>query len=617
MHHIHPLPNPLFRRDCVSCPSRPPACNCNSNQNCILTSQSCDSCAVASCVDRAKPSSGGASQGALIGSIVGALVFLFLVLGAFFWWKRRAGRRSTAEPAATKEKNAMSSDPNTRPASAAASTRVSRMPSTRGLDVENNRGADPFSDTTSSHSGSRPSSRQAIPIGMESTSPTGTTFTVPVRPQRSPENQLKEDRVLSNQSLEPPRLNYAPSQRSGFTVDSVDSAASSAMDALYESPTIVTGGSRQVIGAVRAEVVQVGSTSGSAVTTPRSMSQTRRVQPGPSPLSTSFSRSTTFPPISEDPFADQASMRSQNTAATNMTFGVAGRMTPARTLSPKSATTVGSPLRMDGARTSLEDLSHPLAPGAGVGTPPGSVHTTARSSPSSNHSFAVDPYPGLPPPTRRNSNESFISSASRADSVLAAFPFVPPSPLPSSHAKSPLSVVFDPNRQSNGSSFTASSAPPLPTSRLPMVSHNAFPSNVPSSEDNTMLVPPSKEAPRRASRATNALSRVSTASSVLGGFHFQFDDGSVEAVPEMPPLNSGLFGHPDDQEYSLNARTKQPIAAEVGGTGEVGEDMVTPVEHVKTSSERTEEHRDVGGERATLDTLALSQAVAAHRLDYD
>ena len=500
-----------------------------------------------------KQGSGGSSQGELIGTIVGALVFLSLVVGAFFWWRRRT--RAAEQQASVKEKNTATAtvDGVSPPVNPTANEAVV---SSYGADIE--AGGNPFVEA--SHPITPHSSRHTIPIGIEKTSPTGTTFTVPVRPQRSPENQLKDDpstrpdRPVSGHSLEPPKVGYAASQRSRFTVGSVDSTASSATDALYESPTIVTGGARQVIGAVRAEVVQVSSTTPAVAMAPRSFSQMRRAQPGPSPLSGAV------PPIAEDPFSDQMGRNSQSSAATDMTFGVVGVASYPRKLSSR-ARPGSTPLRM--APTSLEDVGHPLSSSVTGSINTNSPPVTAQSISSSKSS--IDPYSNLPPPTRRSSRESFASSTSRTDSVLAAFPFVPPSPLPSLNPKSPLSIVIDPNRDSNGSNIMSTSSIPTPVtgapSRSPLVA-NVFPTSIISTEEDI-----SRKVPRPHS-STSGLSR---ASSGLAGFHFHFDDGNdAQGTPELPPLNRHMFNHPNDSESSLSVRKQ--TAVEGGETESPGPD---------------------------------------------
>jgi hypothetical protein len=88
---------------CITgCPALP-ACQCNDNQRCELTAQTCGACAEVKCVDIVRPKekfSGGAIAGACLGGLVGATIFSFVV------WKlcgKKRKRSSLGASAAEKE----------------------------------------------------------------------------------------------------------------------------------------------------------------------------------------------------------------------------------------------------------------------------------------------------------------------------------------------------------------------------------------------------------------------------------------------------------------------------------------------------------------------------------
>lgn len=543
------------------------------------------------------------SPGAIAGAVVALLTFLFLVVGGFLWWRVRSGRRAAAT-----EKGVESAAPGggagpTSPSP--VNPRLSRpLEKTPGEDNEN-----PFESTGSVRTGAP--SAQSIPIVIASdghtspkpVSPTGTTFTgVPQRPARAPDLDIRNTPPFdkpSSAGLEPPRPNYAPSQRTDFTTSTMDSTASSAMEALYESPTIVTGVKRTVIGAARGEVVPVASV-GSNPNSPNGSRPLRRTLAGPSPLSNHhFSRGNLPTTSEEDPFADDGmSMRSQSTAMTNMSFGM-GTPTPSiRSLQPTIASRVNvASLARSATLRSIGSRS------AGLSAAP------AQSS--FEHPLSTADITETYPPHRPESVQSF---ASNTDSVLASFPFVPPSPLPTSTSRSPLSVVFTPgesNRESAGSSMfgsenpSAESIPPLPktpdiaalnsarsSSQVTTAGHSPLSNPIAAAqlEDNELPSPP-YVVPARAS----AMSRESTASSGLGQFDFQFGPGPDEQTTptSQPQVRSDSNALPLDDKaiFGENASSKVP------SSGDVQEERAAA--------------------RASLDLLTLSRDLTANKLEYD
>lgn len=615
-----------------------------------LTLRSCTVCAQAECIPIASSSSSGVGKGALAGAVVGVLAFLFLVIGGFLWWRRRSAHRRAV--AASREK-AIENIPGVGPSStlpphltamgavnnhnatSPTNPRFSRplMPAsekTPGIENEN-----PF-ETASVRSGAP--SAESIPIAMASEgqlSPTGTAFTggVPQRPARSPDLNIRNTPlgggVLSSagaanaNGLAPPRRNYAPSQRTDFTTSTMDSTASSAMEALYESPTIVTGVKRTVIGAGRSEVVPVTSV-GSSPSTPRGMltptsasgpSSRRNTHgtPGPSPLAQSGFMRTELAPViheEEDPFGDSMSLRSQSTNMSNMTFGMGTPSASVRSFAIAQPTVAS---RVNVASLARSATLRSIG-GASTAPPSAAAHFSEHPL-DADDTASVDLYP---PHRRGGSVQSF---ASNTDSVLASFPFVPPSPLPTSSSRSPLSVVFDSrnsHRQSGASSMFGSesvmtaddNAPPLPnTHDLAALNSNSNSARA-TAGSHSPLASSSFSTPHTSHQPTDSISRprVSTSSSAggLDDFDFEFSPAPDEPMPPLPHgmgmarLDSagGALSIADKIDFD-RASSRAPSML-VAGTGS-GANANGPS----------------NGSRASLDLLELSRDLAANRLAYD
>ncbi|KAH9927326.1 uncharacterized protein B0H18DRAFT_1094516 [Fomitopsis serialis] len=85
---------------CVQCPSAPPSCSCTSQDQCVFIALSCDACPSYQCVaptSDSKSGSSGVSGGAVAGAVIASLIFLVLVLGAFWFYRRRLRQRQAAE----------------------------------------------------------------------------------------------------------------------------------------------------------------------------------------------------------------------------------------------------------------------------------------------------------------------------------------------------------------------------------------------------------------------------------------------------------------------------------------------------------------------------------------
>lgn len=468
-------------------------------------------------------------------------------------------------------------------------------------------------------------SAHSIPIGLapESspsspthTSPTSPTFTlngVPIRPARPQDLDIRNNANPvrpSSSNLEIPRPNYAPSSRSGLTVSTMDSTASSAMEGLYESPTIVSAVQRTVIGAGKAEAVPVnglGTPNSPRLLSGATSAPLRRSQPGPSPLGmTHFAK--TLHNIEEDPFADTDSIRS---GSTNMSFGMG---TPAASLRSVQATTTtanrvtisslarSATLRSLGQKTTLGGSAVPSEEGHGSKQP--------RASEVSGLSY---------PPTRRTSMESL---ASNSDSVLASFPFVPPSPLQASSSRSPLSVVFttrDVNRQSTTSTISPfghapediTAPPPLPTNDLSAYRDSAF------SSSSTL---PGPSRPFATSSMEHRVSTMSAASEGLGEFDFQFGSapstsGHGHSVDEPTFGSMGSSNAPVSVAQLRSDSMALPVSERIALANSVAG---SPPLRSQQSPRKPRPDDDVESTRsyATLDARDLSRDLAANRLPY-
>ncbi|KAF8322098.1 hypothetical protein DL93DRAFT_1249845 [Clavulina sp. PMI_390] len=644
MHHHGSSFNPLLARDCVSCPATAPKCACSSGYSCVLTSQyvariftpafglidadsgshpirSCTACAQAQCIPISSGSSSGVSSGALAGAVVGVLAFLFLVVGGFLWWRRRNARRANRVPS---EKSSIPSSATAAAAAVAAGSASASSPvnprfsrpleKTPGMENEN-----PF-ETGSVRSGAP--SAQSIPIGFASdgqpsppaVSPTTPGFPgVPVRPARAPDLNIRATPFNNNSGLAPPRPNYAPSQRTDFTTSTMDSTASSAMEALYESPTIVTGVKRTVIGAGRGAVVPVASVGSSPSSTPRGNGSMRRtLTPGPSPLaSAGFTRSELGPMPEEDPFGDNLSLRSQSTAMTNMSFGMG---TPTASIRSFAQPTVAS-------RVNVASLAR-SATLRSIGTP--SIAPSASNRDTLDHPLSTAELSHRP--------ESVQSFASNTDSVLASFPFVPPSPLPSSNGRSPLSVVFTPgisNRQSNASSMFGSDAgtmevpPPLPTtydvsalnsSHLSSTAATAGSVSAPftPTPPTSTTVAPVTPSTAAATAGSSKAPRVSTMSSAGGLDDFEFEFGPEEPMPTI----SLAAVRSDSVSGALSAVDHTELATSRANSMLVDNNSTHGNAH-GNGSNNTNKPEDRNASRASLDLFALSRDLEAHKLAYD
>jgi len=603
----------LQPRQCVSCPPTP-LCNCNLNQSCFQINRDCNTCGSIQCVDKAASGgsggSGGTSKGALVGAVIGALVALAAAIGLFLWYRRRRGLRAAAitetkvDVPAPAEAVLNRPDPSekltSRPPTELTNTRVysTHSDGTIDLDPESQRAAsgrvqshrastqsNPFSDGHSSiqTTGSTGTDGvNVIPIAfvppgskstLASTSTSGASENhplTPVRPARSPELDLGTGRV--NVSREEARLPYAPSQISGISGSSRNSYISNmsySSELLNEAPVIITptqgGIVRQVIGSVKAEMVNASGPSTPTGTAQSGTSLTSRPSVRSPLAANSFGPSDVLREHEEEPvlpvsspFDDEnASRKPQSTPSSFTSSGTpspdftssAAQSTissellapnfpwaePGEPSRPSSMSTqagsiianIGSATRVNvglgGLQSGSTLPSTPSTPGQNVRSP---YRTTMARlvNPSSTENLgtleqqqqrALDHAQAQAQAQsgergRRVSGSSAISNT--ADSILESFPFVPPSPI----SDRPIRSL-----PSNQPTFNKAAEPKAPTP-----------------PPSRPLPPPEPLNPpkNRRTLGMSTGSQLSTASIGLGSFPFQIDshpsqDGHGSAPP--------------------------------------------------------------------------------------
>lgn len=75
---------------CLPC-STAPVCDCTASQSCSLTVRTCTVCSIAFCQDRITTPSAPSTLGTTIGSALGGIFGILIILGCvyWFWWKDR------------------------------------------------------------------------------------------------------------------------------------------------------------------------------------------------------------------------------------------------------------------------------------------------------------------------------------------------------------------------------------------------------------------------------------------------------------------------------------------------------------------------------------------------
>lgn len=361
------IDNLLFARDdCVACGDIP-ACNCADGEECIQISRSCETCTTNQCVASSSGSgsgsTGGVSKGAVAGAVVGSVLFFALVLGFYFWWRKKQQAANKEQPAAEGskdvpapadkvlsrpdpiEKHASQPSPPRQPQEERGTVRVYPTGSNSIIDLDPHsqqamhlngghmrnsyRDSDPnpFGDSHSivtTSTGSQ--STNVIPIALvppgsvgsrlSSPSQTDSSTSLPSRPLRSPDINLNLEHLNVSRDTMPSNSGQDLSPHSGINRNSYMSAASGASyasDVLTEAPIIVTQSQRQVLGAVKAEVVHAPGSSGANSLKTISVASRPPVR---SPLATSAFGPTDI--VSEQD--DGRSQRSQEINVTNDPF---------------------------------------------------------------------------------------------------------------------------------------------------------------------------------------------------------------------------------------------------------------------------------------------------------
>ncbi|KAG8935135.1 hypothetical protein FRC02_008486 [Tulasnella sp. 418] len=434
----------------------------------------------------------------------------------------------------------------------------------------------------------------------------------PSRPARAPDLDLRlppsaVDRAsLAEGELKAPKTPYAHSTRSGVSgVSSRASTISSASSVLYENPTIVTNArvGKQVLGVVKAEVIAIPSASSPSTPStarlviPHSVARSRVSQKSPLGASSFFPEdiemnSEPLPPLPNSPVPPQTSQtpESNNSSPSSVKSNpfTDKHRTSLITPSIKSTNTFGSPLVRYAASQPLPE-SRPDSVVSGVQsptTPRTDTFANGRTITPTHHQpqESISTLPAQPeeaeqeqeemfepphlPYNPRQSTTSVISSASKTDSLLAAFPFLPPTP-------GSMQSQFSPN---------VGGAPPSPRNPggFPAPGHGHTPSmatvrTVMTNVDDPLPLPVMPAVGRRA-QGYSTLSQVSNSSSGLDAFPFHFGnangDGS-DGLPDSATLPNGMILPPS------------PLP------------------------------RSGLGERASLDTIALSRDLEAYPLAYD
>ncbi|KAJ1311456.1 hypothetical protein OPQ81_009945 [Rhizoctonia solani] len=531
----HEIPYSLLGKRCLTVDACPTVtCNCKADESCEIKYRTCDQCDVVTCIPNSKPQSGSISGGAVAGAVVSCVVVSILLAGIMWSLRRRRAARKAQVMAAKRPtpytmESGVGTPAGEKPPTLPASPRTPNGPRTPNAN-----------DARSVHSGT---SSHVIPIayvppnsasmsladGHSRPGHLSITSLPPSRPHRSPDLNLKLEppqsaasRLSVGQDLRPPRFSspYAASQRSGASRASTVSSVGSFV--YGDTPVVVSqaqGGVRQVLGVARPAVVQVPAAGlGSGPPTPgsgtgaelvRSWSQRSKKSPSAAPPLPEFPpehihERSPFSPESElggDPFADRENETATYSVHSVNTFGqpgVPGRdIRASKSPPPNSNTFLAEPVGYDSRPSSIGTVIEGSAQRVVLGT--ASASTEDLSS--------------LPPaPIRR------ASGASVADSILAGFPFVPPSPVTEAPHLRPGSLAM-----SVSESLSDSNPPPVPP--VPTLSELARQEEQALEQGQVARLPPS--------RHTLGMSTFSSASGVsssgLEAFPFQF--GTAGGAP--------------------------------------------------------------------------------------
>ena len=548
------------------------------------SARDCQTCSQNKCVANQNTSSSdsGLSKGALIGIIIGALVFLAIVIFLFFRYRRKSllrkalanGREVKKDIPAPAETVLNRPDPTEKPPSlinalhSPTSTDLDpqSLPPLVGYNSFHRPPPNPFDDTNSIQTAGTEATN-AILIALvpnrvslsnsDSQSRPSTSSSLPMRPIRSPELNLDHANTShDNIPVKPaaPRNSY----------HSYMSNASYASDLLNETPMIMTpvkGSIRQVLGVVKAEVINadsLGSSGSSADSlkppayTPKSIMK--------SPLaSSSFGpddivSETDETPETADPFGEE-SMSNRATFAsapahhesTDLDLNLPSSNPNIDSRPSSMATQAGSVINISSAtRVAFSSSPTGTVPrrttmGRLVTPPTNATTLQEQQQRALAHAHAQAQAQGLD--TRRISSSSVLSATStRADSILESFPFVPPSPISDRPIRSPpvsplgQQSFVNPPSSPPLHQHTFVVAPPSP------LNHQSFAGEshtttlpLPGTEDSLNLPAP----PDRRALGLSTGSQLSTASSGLGSFPFQIESESISDTGSRPVAMNG------------------------------------------------------------------------------
>ncbi|KAF6762637.1 hypothetical protein DFP72DRAFT_876437 [Ephemerocybe angulata] len=588
--------NALLPRQCITCPA-PPTCNCSANQDCVLINRDCTNCAKASCVDRqtaSTSSSGGVSKGAVAGAVVGSIIFLALAVCLYLWYRRTTRiRKALAAAKDAKDVPAPAAsvlnrpDPNEKPS---PNPSVIDVPTSLDPPYVFSRDGNPFDDTNSIQTAGT-GGTNVIPIALVSPEHQGQSIrsgesvpsinTGPIRPARSPEDNLNLDHVnVSHDNLRPGN-NYEGSTISGISAVSSNrqsymSGMTYASDFLNEAPMIMTptkGPIRQVMGVAKPEVINAGTlSSGSNDSLKPPPSYTRATNKSPLAAS-SFGPNDVLKEGDEregtNPFDDkhsstnaEYSLSPPHTANTVQTTrqdrdsNASGWTPEGPTLPWAKSDDASRPSSMSTQAGSVIDIASATRVNVGLMTP-GTASTAPRTpfrttigrliSPTGTataatagslqeqqaralaHAQAQAQAQGLDKPRPISGSSAISATSTRADSILESFPFVPPSPISNRPIRSPPVSPLAQQTFSAGSSsplgqHTFVVAPPSPLSNTGFNSQGG-------STEGGLPAPPNRK-----TLGMSTASQLSTASTGLGSFPFQIDSGSDRPESLQPPV---------------------------------------------------------------------------------
>ncbi|CCA72504.1 hypothetical protein PIIN_06441 [Serendipita indica DSM 11827] len=327
----------------------------------------------------------------------------------------------------------------------------------------------------------------------------------PIRPQRGPEIDMRLDLSRpTSELLLPPKIPYAPSSRSGASgvsgVSSRASTISTSSSFLNEAPQIVTPKQatfRQVLGVQKAEVVKLSSSPSSPTASLKSHLSTSTLgKPTRSPLSQqAFDAGDANGALDQgsvDPFVDQRDSDVMSTFSDMRSPVDWSSDRPMSAMSnAESIANIASAQRVQLVRPMARGVAETRA----LLAPPSPSTATPRAADFRSAGQLSPPAQAIPRSFDEDQRMSLSSVAltnrtSTTDSILEAFPFVPPSPISMHHSQ-----------------------PNTPMQRSFQQQQQAGPTHVPSDH--------------RPGRATLGMSTASAVSSGLGQFPFQIDRASV------------------------------------------------------------------------------------------